>query len=168
VALGPKSKALPVARASRDAGENLQFSGDSARLYWSLGPELYERELKDAFAFLAGAPEKLPEPPASGRDISFRSKYAQPAGLVALVGGRVITMKGDEVLEDGSVLVEGNRIRAVGRARRSPSLAGRAHRRLRRPDADAGHRRRARTAAGRRGHHAAAQLDRLRQPGPSA
>src|SRR5689334_1808267 len=45
VALGPKSKALPVARASRDAGENLQFSGDSTRLHWSLGPELYEREL---------------------------------------------------------------------------------------------------------------------------
>ncbi len=49
VAVGPKSKALPIARASRDAGENLQFSGDSQRLYWSLGPELYERDLKDSF-----------------------------------------------------------------------------------------------------------------------
>jgi imidazolonepropionase-like amidohydrolase/Tol biopolymer transport system component len=114
VALSPKTKALPVARASRDAGENLQFSGDSQRLYWSLGPELYERELKDAFAFLAGAPEKLPEPPANGRDISFKAKYAKRDGLVALVGGRVISMKGDEVLDDGCVLVEGNRIRAVG------------------------------------------------------
>jgi Tol biopolymer transport system component/imidazolonepropionase-like amidohydrolase len=114
VAVGPKTKALPIARASRDAGENLQFSGDSTRLYWSLGPELYERELKDAFAFLDGAPEKLPEPPASGRDISFRASCAEPVGLVALVGGRVITMKGDEVLEDGTLLVEGNRIQAVG------------------------------------------------------
>ncbi len=114
VAVGPKTKALPIARASRDAGENLQFAGDSKRLYWSLGPELYERELKDAFAFLAGAPEKLPEPPTSGRNIAFPMKYARPEGLVALVGGRVITMKGDEVLEDGCVLVEGNRIQAVG------------------------------------------------------
>jgi len=114
VALGPKSKALPIARASRDAGENLQFSGDSARLYWSLGPELYERELKDAFAFLAGAPEKLPEPPTSGRDISLQAQSTKPDGVVALVGGRVITLKGDEVLEDGCVLVEQNRIKAVG------------------------------------------------------
>ena len=115
VSVGPKTKALPIARASRDAGENLHFSGDSKRLYWSLGPELYERELKDAFAFLAGAPEKLPEPAASGRNISFEASYAKPAGQVALVGGRVITMKGDEVLEDGTVLVEGNRILAVGK-----------------------------------------------------
>jgi imidazolonepropionase-like amidohydrolase len=114
VALGPKTKALPVARASRDAGENLQFSGDSTRLYWSLGPELYERELKEAFAFLAGAPEKLPEPPAQGRNIAFAMDYSRPKGVVALVGGRVITMKGDEVLEDATVLVEQNRIRAVG------------------------------------------------------
>ncbi len=115
VALGPKSKALPIARASRDAGENLQFSGDSARLYWSLGPELFERDLKDSFAFLAGAPEKLPEPPAAGRNISFSMPTARPAGALALVGGRVITLKGDEVLEDATVLVEGDRIRAVGR-----------------------------------------------------
>lgn len=114
VAVGPKTKALPIARASRDAGENLHFSGDSRRLYWSLGPELYERELKDAFAFLAGAPEKLPEPPTSGRNISFTAPYAKPSGLVALVGGRVITMKGDEVIEDGTVLVADNRIQAVG------------------------------------------------------
>ena len=38
----------------------------------------------------------------------------RPSGTVALVGGRVITMKGDEVLEDGTVVVQGNRIMAVG------------------------------------------------------
>ncbi len=38
-----------------------------------------------------------------------------PAGAVALVGGRVITMRGDEVIEDGVVVVRGNRIVAVGK-----------------------------------------------------
>jgi hypothetical protein len=33
--IGPKSKAIPVARASRDAGENLQFSGDSGSAHIS-------------------------------------------------------------------------------------------------------------------------------------
>ena len=34
---------------------------------------------------------------------------------IAFTGGRVVTMNGDEVIEDGVVLVEGNRIKAVGR-----------------------------------------------------
>lgn len=37
-----------------------------------------------------------------------------PRGLVALVGARVVTMRGDEVIEDGVVVVRDNRIEAVG------------------------------------------------------
>lgn len=115
VAIGPKSKAVPVARASRDAGENLQFSGDSRTLVWSLGPELFERKLQDAFAFLAGAPEKLPEPPTAGRSISFQADQSKPTGSFALVGARIVTMHGDDVIEEGTVVVEKNRITAVGK-----------------------------------------------------
>jgi Tol biopolymer transport system component/imidazolonepropionase-like amidohydrolase len=115
LAIGPKSKAVPVARASRDAGENLQFSGDSSALYWSLGPELYERKLTDSFAFLAGAPEKLPETPEKGKNIAFTWPQAAPSGSVALVRARLVTMKGDEVIEDGAIVVEKNRIQAVGK-----------------------------------------------------
>jgi imidazolonepropionase-like amidohydrolase/Tol biopolymer transport system component len=39
---------------------------------------------------------------------------ARPEGVVALVGARVITMNGDDVIEDGTVIVEDNRIIAVG------------------------------------------------------
>jgi imidazolonepropionase-like amidohydrolase len=31
-----------------------------------------------------------------------------------VVGGKIVTMKGDEIIADGTVLIEGNRIRAVG------------------------------------------------------
>jgi imidazolonepropionase-like amidohydrolase/Tol biopolymer transport system component len=119
VEIGPASKAVPLTRVSKEAGENLHFSGDSSRLYWSYGPELYERDLKDAFAFLPGAPEKLPEPAAllQGMNISFVEPVDMPPGTstIAFTGGRVITMNGDQVIEDGVVLVEGNRIKAVGR-----------------------------------------------------
>ena len=114
LAVGPKTTALPVAKVSRDAGENLQFSGDSRTLHWSLGPELFTRPLQEAFAFLAGAPAELPPPAESGRNIAFRARQAKPAGVIALVGGKVVTMRGDEVLEDGVVVVDGNRIAAVG------------------------------------------------------
>jgi imidazolonepropionase-like amidohydrolase len=115
VTLAPKMTALPCAQVSRDAGENLAFSGDSQSLHWSLGPELFTRPLHEAFAFLAGAPAELPKPPETGRNIAFRAKQAKPVGTLALVGGKVVTMRGDEVLEDGVVVVEGNRITAVGR-----------------------------------------------------
>ena len=39
-----------------------------------------------------------------------------PEGTVALTGGRVITMDGDEVIENGVVVVRDNRIQAVGPA----------------------------------------------------
>ncbi len=117
VEIGPKSKAVPLTRVSKEAGENLHFSGDSTRLYWSYGPELYQRDLKEAFAFLPGAPEKLPEPAGEGMNISFVEPVDMPpsTSTVAFTGGRAVTMNGDEVIEDSVVLVEGNRIKAVGR-----------------------------------------------------
>ena len=114
VVLGPEMKALPMARVAEDAGENLQFSGDSKRLLWSLGPELFERDLKDSFAFLEGAPKELPEPEATGRRIGFEQASAKPSGRYALVGARLITMRGDELIERGSILIDGDRIEAIG------------------------------------------------------
>jgi len=112
--IGPKNKAIPVRRVSRDAGEYLHWSGDGSRLHWSLGPQLFTRDLKDAFAFVAGAPETLPEPAAEGRDVGFEAEADVPSGVVALVGGRVVPMRGQEVIEDGTVVVDRNRIVSVG------------------------------------------------------
>ncbi|HEX4439032.1 MAG TPA: amidohydrolase, partial [Thermoanaerobaculia bacterium] len=114
VDIGPKTGAVPVTRVSRDAGENLHFSGDSSKLYWSHGPQLYARDLKEAFAFLPGSPEKVSTEPAHGLDVGFQEPVDAPTGTVAFTGGRVVTMKGNEVIEDGVVVVENNRIKAVG------------------------------------------------------
>jgi imidazolonepropionase-like amidohydrolase/Tol biopolymer transport system component len=113
--LGPGTKSLPVAKVSHEAGENLQWSGDSQKLYWSLGPTLYSRELRSSFSFLAGAPAPLPEPPSQGIAIGFKAASDVPSGTVAVVGARLITMRGDEVIDDGTLVIAGNRIRAVGR-----------------------------------------------------
>ncbi|TVQ60475.1 MAG: amidohydrolase, partial [Phycisphaerales bacterium] len=114
VTLGPKTNSVPVRRVSRDAGEFLHWSGDSTALHWTTGPELFTRALTDTFAFLDGAPDELPEPPTEGVNISFRAAADAPEGVVALVGARIVTMKGDEVIENGAVVVERNRIVAVG------------------------------------------------------
>ncbi|MBI2251071.1 MAG: amidohydrolase, partial [Brevundimonas diminuta] len=57
---------------------------------------------------------KLPAPAAQGRPIGFTAAYDVPSGRLALVGARVVPMRGSEVIEDGVVLTDGNRITAVG------------------------------------------------------
>jgi imidazolonepropionase-like amidohydrolase/Tol biopolymer transport system component len=113
VEIAPDAKSIPVAKVSKDAGEYLHWSGDASRLYWSLGPELFSRDLKDAFAFLDGAPEKLPPTPDKGINIGFSQPFAVPTGKLALTHARIITMRGDEVLENAAILIDRNKIVAV-------------------------------------------------------
>ena len=114
VDIGPDTKSVPVTKVTKEAGESLHWSGDSTRLYWALGPELFSRDVKEAFSWVPGAAEKLPGAPATGTNIGFEQKYDVPSGRIALVGARIITMRGDEVIPDGTVVVDGNRISAVG------------------------------------------------------
>lgn len=114
VELSPKTKAIPVSRVTRDAGEFLHWSGDNKKLWWSMGPELYSRDLKDAFTFVDGAPKEPPKAAEQGVDISFTQASAAPTGRTAFTGARIVTMKGDEVIEDGVIVLNGNRIEAVG------------------------------------------------------
>jgi imidazolonepropionase-like amidohydrolase/Tol biopolymer transport system component len=126
VDIGPSTEAYPVERVSRDAGYYLHWSADGRRLYWALGPELFSRDVGDTFAF-AGKPGATRagkiEPEAKGTPIGFTVRSDRPTGQVALVGARVLTMAGLEpgpvagnpgVIEDATVLVESNRIVAVG------------------------------------------------------
>lgn len=112
--LGPKSESVPVAKVSADAGEYLHWAGDSRRLYWALGPELFARDLPEAFDFVDGAPEELPKPPTKGTDIGFDFDTDKPDTTFAIVGARLVTMKGAEVIEDGTIVVRGDEIVAIG------------------------------------------------------
>jgi hypothetical protein len=120
VDVGPATATYPVQRVSRDAGFYLHRSGDSRRMYWALGPELFTRELASSFAFVPGGQAKAAEPEAKGIPIGFTVKSDLPPGAIALVGARVITMTNlpagaiqgtPGVIENATVLVEGNRVR---------------------------------------------------------
>ena len=112
--LNKDSKAIPITRLSRDTGTDLHWaSNDEVR--WLIGPEVYTRSLEEAFAFLDGAPDELPAPDSVGTHVEIMLPFDQPEGSVAFVGARIITVSGDEVIEDGIVVVDGNRIAAVAR-----------------------------------------------------
>ena len=69
--------------------------------------------------------EKKPEVKfkATENDVKVFFKKATPQGTVLLRGARLISMKGDEVIENGDVLVENNRIKAVGKRLSVPAGA---------------------------------------------
>ena len=128
VDIGSKSKSIPVRQVSKRSGEFLHWSADSAKLHWSHGPTLYTRELKEAFSFLEGSPEKLPEPVEEGMNLRFQAASDRPAGRLALTGARIVTMRDadstEEIIEDGTILVNGNRIEAIGETSRVAIPAG--------------------------------------------
>jgi imidazolonepropionase-like amidohydrolase/Tol biopolymer transport system component len=121
--IGPNTASYPLQRVSRDAGFNIHWSGDSTRVHWTLGPELFTRELARTFAFVEGGQPKADEPEAKGTNISFTVRSDKPTGAIALVGARVLTMTGLKpgpiqgtpgVIENATIVIEGNRITAVG------------------------------------------------------
>lgn len=114
VTISAEGKSLPQARVTRDAGEWLSWSGDSRRLQWSLGPELFTRDLNQSFAFVEGAPEELPKPDERGINLGFSVPADKPEGRMALTGARLITMNGAEVIENGVIVIDGNRIETIG------------------------------------------------------
>jgi Tol biopolymer transport system component/imidazolonepropionase-like amidohydrolase len=120
IEIGPETTTLPIKKISSRAGENLYWSSDNATVSWSYGSSYYERALKDAFSFVSGSPQELPEPVSEGTSLSFKHKADKPSGYKALVGGTVVTMRDaanqQEVITDAVVLIHDNKIEKVGKA----------------------------------------------------
>ena len=108
------SKVVPVTKISRDAGINLHWSGDSKEVHWTLGEEYYSIALKERFAFMGGAPDSIPPLDTTGLKIGLEYKSDAPTGRIAFKGATIITMEGDEVIKNGTILINGNKIEAMG------------------------------------------------------
>lgn len=106
---------FPAKRISRDAGTYLHWSPDSRRVYWALGPDLYHRDVSATFAFeTPDTTTLIKDPESKGIPIGFRAATDKPTGKIALTGATVISMKGDEIIPNATVLVDRNRITYVG------------------------------------------------------
>ncbi len=109
-------KALPMTKVTDEAGNNLQWSSASDELSWVLGSEHYTMALKNAFTFLEGSPDSISEIPKTLVDINLTLNTDRPNGIIAFTGARLVTMNGKEVIENGVLVVEKNRIKAIGEA----------------------------------------------------
>ena len=102
VALSGGSKALPVEKVSKAEGAYFPSWSANGTLIWNVGPHLWT---------LNSSATK-----ANKTTLNIRHRADQPgdSSVVALVGGRVVTMKGDEVLNNATVLIKNDRIVSVG------------------------------------------------------
>jgi Tol biopolymer transport system component len=101
--------AVPVARLTGSGGHSLTWSPDSAQLYWTLGPAMYRAAPLEAMR--AGTAL-----PPSFATLGLRAPADAPQGTIAFTNARVLTMRDEEVIARGTVVVTGNRIAAVGPA----------------------------------------------------
>jgi imidazolonepropionase-like amidohydrolase/Tol biopolymer transport system component len=106
---------FPVKKVSRDAGINLQWSSDNKQLHYTLGDQYYTIDLADRFEFIADKPDSLFKIPEHGISIGLTAKTDKPKGAIAFTHARLITMEGDEIIENGTLLIDGNMIKAIGK-----------------------------------------------------
>ena len=137
----PDDAAFPARRLTDPmGGEFPAWSADGGAVHWSLGNAHFVYDLDAAEAFedsleAAGVTEPAdtagpvgePADDAAGSEDDETPQYEPreirieiaagrdiPSGVAALTGARIVTMNGDEVIEDGVVVVRDNRIEAVG------------------------------------------------------
>ena len=135
-----KNAAFPAQKLTVMGGEFPAWSGDSKKIHWSLGASHFQYDLDASKKFadsLAAAKKKEKElekkkdstekkeekkkekketPSYKAKEYAIKVPFAKyaPEGNLLLKGGRLITMKGKEVIENGDIWVQNNRIKAIG------------------------------------------------------
>jgi Tol biopolymer transport system component/imidazolonepropionase-like amidohydrolase len=125
--------ALPLGQLTNEGGEWVGWADGGRTVTWVFGPTYHRLPLDQALpapkvAETASADKKAGKadsdksekekkaalPKSQAIPIALTLPRETPAGAVAYRGARLLTMKGDELIERGTILVEGNRIAAVG------------------------------------------------------
>lgn len=113
VNIGPPFSGIPVRKVSTEAGDSVHFSGDSQSLHWSLGSKLFtSRHSTDSRAVSTDDGEDNHDPESI--DIGFKVRHHRPRSLFALSGARIVTMGPAGVIDDGVIVIDSNRIKAIG------------------------------------------------------
>lgn len=125
------SSQFPSWKLTEIGGQFPSWSADGKKVYWSIGNAFFSYDLTDSRA-KADALAQLKEQQKETGAAEDKTKTAEltykpvesririevprdiPEGTVLLKGGRIVTMKGDEVIENGDILVVNNRIKGVG------------------------------------------------------
>jgi imidazolonepropionase-like amidohydrolase/Tol biopolymer transport system component len=100
---------LPVKQVTTTGAYYAHWAGDSASFTYAFVNHLYRTKLPDALG--AAKPGDL-KPETTTVDFTLPRHFAH--GVVALRNARVITMKGDEIVERADIVITDDRITAIG------------------------------------------------------
>jgi len=134
------SPSVPVKKLTDAGADYIAWADNGATITWGLGASFF----RQALASVSFEPEKKPEgeekaqgekkeeekkaeakkPLYQETEIVLEFPRHKPQGSIALRGARIITMKGDEVIENGDIVVTDNRITAVGARGKTAIPAG--------------------------------------------
>ena len=101
---------VPMKKMSVEGGLYLRWTPDGKAVTWALGSKFFRQDVT------ADKPESI--------DVSVEEPRYVPKGTVMLRGARIVTMKGDEVIEHGDIVITDNRIVAVGARGKVPVPEG--------------------------------------------
>ncbi|MDC8755570.1 amidohydrolase family protein [Erythrobacter sp. sf7] len=125
VDVSEKGGPLPVTKVSTGGADYLGWARGGETLFWSIGPELQSAAVADFFPAAPKAEGDKAQgftPPTTGVPLGVPVQAAKPAGSVAITGARILTMKAGlpredaGVIDNGTIVIEGDRIKAVGPA----------------------------------------------------
>jgi len=148
--VGIKEGAVPVWRLSDEAGGYVGWADQGKTITWALGNVFHRLTLSSAIDFAREEKRKADEkkkskegsdkadadkdkpqdeealkvPPSESIPIALSAPRPVPEGSFVLRGARVVTMKGDLVMENADVVVTGNRIASVASSGQEKSPAG--------------------------------------------
>ena len=113
--LDGNTKSFKVESLSKNAGINLHWSSSNNKVHWTLGDEYFTKSIvnktTDPFA-----KSNLVANASSGIKIGLTAKSDVPEGRVAFTNARLITMKGNQVIENGTIVVNKNKIEKIGKS----------------------------------------------------
>jgi hypothetical protein len=126
------NSAVPTARLTKVGGDFVGWKNDGSVAYYSIGKSFFQHDVALADSLRADSATKARQREAGGAppdtskgkpnaayeafrvDVVISGQKDKPRGTPVLSGARIITMKGDEVITSGDIVVKDNRIVALG------------------------------------------------------
>jgi Tol biopolymer transport system component/imidazolonepropionase-like amidohydrolase len=112
--LDQSAEFVKVESLSENAGINLHWNQNSTKVFWTLGGDYFSKKIVNN---TTNPFEKsnLSKDAALKTVINLSQKSDIPEGRIAFKNARIITMNGNEVIEDGTIIIYQNKIEKIGK-----------------------------------------------------
>jgi imidazolonepropionase-like amidohydrolase/Tol biopolymer transport system component len=108
-----KTKSFHIESLSEEAGIDIHWGSSNKKVHWTLGGEYFTKNLidntKDPFA-----KTNLDSSKATSSSINLTVKSDVPEGIIAFTNARLIIMNGNKVIEEGTIIINQNKIDTIG------------------------------------------------------